>query len=139
MGVPGAPTPPVPQAVDRIDQLEHSQAPQHLRRIEQVAGEHGDHALLQLPGIVRMAEHLAHDGPIEAVDKERESLHAGALAFFQLVQQPHLGGWLAQRDRKSTRLNSSHLVISYAVFCLKKKNTITLILHAVAIDRVTTP
>src|SRR2546426_7356003 len=33
-------------------------------------------------------------------------------------------GWheqRAQRDRKSTRLNSSHLVISYAVFCLKKK------------------
>src|SRR5438132_12530631 len=27
----------------------------------------------------------------------------------------------AQRDRKSTRLNSSHTVISYAVFCLKKK------------------
>src|SRR5256885_7621960 len=29
----------------------------------------------------------------------------------------------ARGDRKSTRLNSSHLVISYAVFCLKKKNT----------------
>src|SRR5256885_13130243 len=29
-------------------------------------------------------------------------------------------------DRKSTRLNSSHLVISYAVFCLKKKNNYTL-------------
>src|SRR5205807_5399418 len=28
---------------------------------------------------------------------------------------------LARADRKSTRLNSSHLVISYAVFCLKKK------------------
>src|SRR5256885_6962059 len=28
------------------------------------------------------------------------------------------------RDRKSTRLNSSHLVISYAVFCLKKKNNL---------------
>src|SRR5256885_9865219 len=27
-----------------------------------------------------------------------------------------------EEDRKSTRLNSSHLVISYAVFCLKKKN-----------------
>src|SRR5256885_13171125 len=27
----------------------------------------------------------------------------------------------AKKDRKSTRLNSSHLVISYAVFCLKKK------------------
>src|SRR3712207_6943174 len=30
-------------------------------------------------------------------------------------------------DRKSTRLNSSHANISYAVFCLKKKNTISLI------------
>src|SRR2546426_8622847 len=30
----------------------------------------------------------------------------------------------ARRDRKSTRLNSSHLVISYAVFCLKKKKQI---------------
>src|SRR5256885_13049279 len=29
---------------------------------------------------------------------------------------------VANGDRKSTRLNSSHLVISYAVFCLKKKN-----------------
>src|SRR5205807_8032526 len=31
---------------------------------------------------------------------------------------------LQQQDRKSTRLNSSHLVISYAVFCLKKKTNI---------------
>src|SRR2546426_8555291 len=31
------------------------------------------------------------------------------------------GGIKAGKDRKSTRLNSSHLVISYAVFCLKKK------------------
>src|SRR5256885_11845695 len=30
-----------------------------------------------------------------------------------------------EADRKSTRLNSSHLVISYAVFCLKKKNKST--------------
>src|SRR5258708_17075487 len=30
----------------------------------------------------------------------------------------------AERDRKSTRLNSSHQIISYAVFCLKKKKTI---------------
>src|SRR2546426_12819673 len=29
--------------------------------------------------------------------------------------------WRLRSDRKSTRLNSSHLVISYAVFCLKKK------------------
>src|SRR5256885_11354078 len=32
------------------------------------------------------------------------------------------GAAATKRDRKSTRLNSSHLVISYAVFCLKKKN-----------------
>src|SRR5260221_3730396 len=30
---------------------------------------------------------------------------------------------LVKKDRKSTRLNSSHTVISYAVFCLKKKKT----------------
>src|SRR5437762_11366731 len=33
-----------------------------------------------------------------------------------------LGQMLQERDRKSTRLNSSHRCISYAVFCLKKKN-----------------
>src|SRR2546426_9380443 len=32
-------------------------------------------------------------------------------------------------DRKSTRLNSSHLVISYAVFCLKKKKVISIRLN----------
>src|SRR5690242_21170893 len=31
---------------------------------------------------------------------------------------------LLQADRKSTRLNSSHMSISYAVFCLKKKNLV---------------
>src|SRR5258708_29843866 len=36
--------------------------------------------------------------------------------LYSLVQQV-----LHQRDRKSTRLNSSHQIISYAVFCLKKK------------------
>src|SRR5205085_11296724 len=35
--------------------------------------------------------------------------------------------WLRSQDRKSTRLNSSHSQISYAVFCLKKKKTKTTI------------
>src|SRR3712207_8287863 len=35
------------------------------------------------------------------------------------------GGSLRAEDRKSTRLNSSHANISYAVFCLKKKNSVT--------------
>src|SRR5256885_3622982 len=38
------------------------------------------------------------------------------------AQSRPLTVWM--RDRKSTRLNSSHLVISYAVFCLKKKKTL---------------
>src|SRR3712207_8139010 len=33
--------------------------------------------------------------------------------------------WSGCRDRKSTRLNSSHANISYAVFCLKKKNILS--------------
>src|SRR5256886_12715607 len=33
--------------------------------------------------------------------------------------------WTVKRDRKSTRLNSSHSQISYAVLCLKKNNTTT--------------
>src|SRR5256886_12980629 len=40
------------------------------------------------------------------------------------VQNPPLN--LALKDRKSTRLNSSHSQISYAVFCLKKKKTTTI-------------
>src|SRR2546426_9222532 len=38
-------------------------------------------------------------------------------------RQSWRGDPLRHEDRKSTRLNSSHLVISYAVFCLKKKKT----------------
>src|SRR2546422_5529788 len=44
-----------------------------------------------------------------------------------------------QEDRKSTRLNSSHGYISYAVFCLKKKNTLTLEKISVSIYTSTTP
>src|SRR5256885_8576235 len=40
----------------------------------------------------------------------------------------HLLGQPALIDRKSTRLNSSHLVISYAVFCLKKKKQTPIII-----------
>src|SRR2546426_9255022 len=55
------------------------------------------------------------------------SFHRYQDAFrFHLADQPQGGeqgppGRDDREDRKSTRLNSSHLVISYAVFCLKKK------------------
>src|SRR5437899_9174558 len=49
-----------------------------------------------------------------------EMMHAGAARYdldrFGIVFRPS-----PRQDRKSTRLNSSHLGISYAVFCLKKK------------------
>src|SRR5256885_4702996 len=45
---------------------------------------------------------------------------AGGLALYSLLSSDVFGS--RGPDRKSTRLNSSHLVISYAVFCLKKKN-----------------
>src|SRR2546427_6102553 len=44
------------------------------------------------------------------------------LRTFKLVDQ--LSGRMMGVDRKSTRLNSSHSQISYAVFCLKKKTTV---------------
>src|SRR3712207_7310911 len=69
-------------------------------------------------------------GPAEVAVGQQGSVQRRVLAGQLAVQLRH-----AQRpvpvavepapDRKSTRLNSSHANISYAVFCLKKKNTIT--------------
>src|SRR5256885_8565188 len=42
--------------------------------------------------------------------------------FDELREDYRRSNYSELQDRKSTRLNSSHLVISYAVFCLKKKN-----------------
>src|SRR5690606_40714538 len=47
---------------------------------------------------------------------------AGMNAYNQGLQQSVQNALLKRKDRKSTRLNSSHVKISYAVFCLKKKN-----------------
>src|SRR3712207_9482629 len=47
----------------------------------------------------------------------RDAQHVDSL----LIPNPSYNNVLQNRDRKSTRLNSSHANISYAVFCLKKK------------------
>src|SRR3712207_8882636 len=55
----------------------------------------------------------------------------GELIGFDFARWPNIERWLAcmawrpalREDRKSTRLNSSHANISYAVFCLKKKRS----------------
>src|SRR5256885_9802339 len=51
----------------------------------------------------------------------------GGLRVYTVSENYGRGKYML-RDRKSTRLNSSHLVISYAVFCLKKKKKHTLVL-----------
>src|SRR2546426_6519566 len=51
-------------------------------------------------------------------DSIYDYFHVGVLGYSEDSCKP---AHRHERDRKSTRLNSSHLVISYAVFCLKKK------------------
>src|SRR5690606_41348310 len=78
----------------------------HLQRVQH-RGFGGVQALDQVVGPV-LVHQEADRTQLHAVDRPAE----GAVAM-QGVQQ----------DRKSTRLNSSHVKISYAVFCLKKKKT----------------
>src|SRR5256885_3511823 len=54
-----------------------------------------------------------------------EPLVAGALPPLPPAQRTRDAEIARSLDRKSTRLNSSHLVISYAVFCLKKKHSMS--------------
>src|SRR3712207_7197165 len=61
---------------------------------------------------------LTSDGEVVTGSYRRDDVPTGAL-----VGLPVSAGVVEGRaDRKSTRLNSSHANISYAVFCLKKKN-----------------
>src|SRR5690349_24213926 len=57
--------------------------------------------------------------PVAAL-RQRHSRLRVPPAGQRLLRDP-LRGLVRQQDRKSTRLNSSHVEISYAVFCLKKK------------------
>src|SRR5206468_5998635 len=54
--------------------------------------------------------------------RERRDLEGGALTEVASSDQSSVPSFVVVTDRKSTRLNSSHDQISYAVFCLKKKN-----------------
>src|SRR5256885_12558997 len=62
------------------------------------------------------SRHRHHRAAEEPLVDLQEDAQAGHAVRGDLRPAP-----LAHLDRKSTRLNSSHLVISYAVFCLKKK------------------
>src|SRR2546427_5982451 len=70
--------------------------------------------------------HIAQGDAVRNTTLSRTLPGALTKAFISEWIQPQLPGTAeSQRlgDRKSTRLNSSHSQISYAVFCLKKKNT----------------
>src|SRR4051812_49884428 len=82
-------------------------------------------------GQVDHREQQARDPEDMQVSEKRDQAENGDDLELQLVRfVRHALGQAVQlpdrrrsRDRKSTRLNSSHMSISYAVFCLKKKNT----------------
>src|SRR5436305_11687274 len=60
--------------------------------------------------------------PFEAVEDVARILASGKnVVSSSIVPLVHPKSFFAETDRKSTRLNSSHVRISYAVFCLKKK------------------
>src|SRR2546426_4552293 len=73
--------------------------------------------------VLELSDHLRADG-IDCILDQYE------------VSPPE--GFPVWIDRKSTRLNSSHLVISYAVFCLKKKKKLTLA-HTTDLRKPTQP
>src|SRR5262245_64096707 len=65
--------------------------------------------------------------PVEEISKEQGRDREVGRQFERLLQRFARMRRIAEQlrgDRKSTRLNSSHLGISYAVFCLKKKHTL---------------
>src|SRR5437667_9261260 len=63
--------------------------------------------------------------PVMATLKRARELTSAALSrsFWSRPSMVREGSSIASRDRKSTRLNSNHITISYAVFCLNKKNS----------------
>src|SRR5690625_5652963 len=72
------------------------------------------------PGLKRMKQLLSF---VDNPEKDVEFIHVtgtnGKGSTVQYIKQGLLANQI--KDRKSTRLNSSHVAISYAVFCLKKK------------------
>src|SRR6266508_5235337 len=97
------------------------------RRVEGAHERQGffDIRLVLVPrGLDLLACHAQVAVPVDVADEIRRDLANGrsGAGHRELPHQVLLKTRRArQRDRKSTRLNSSHVAISYAVFCLKKK------------------
>src|SRR3712207_8470462 len=78
---------------------------------------------LQLP--VRRHRRRRHFARVQDPLAQQFGVGAAGGGGERVPQQADARTRVAEPDRKSTRLNSSHANISYAVFCLKKKKTIT--------------
>src|SRR5690625_6636516 len=96
------------------------------RRGHQIIAWHSAPLALRLvPSAFRLSPFAWHPSPLALstalsarLASHRPVLTPGGAAA---VAAARAGSATAPRDRKSTRLNSSHVAISYAVFCLKKK------------------
>src|SRR5258707_2108087 len=64
---------------------------------------------------------------------------SGERTLFARIRMLGTEYFLSPRDRKSTRLNSSHANISYAVFCLKKKTNRPILVHLTAEGKLHDP
>src|SRR3712207_9011208 len=82
--------------------------------------------LFRSPGAVAIGD-VTDDGRPDVVTANLDGgvtvLRGAGSGLFAFANNPGVGANPAGVDRKSTRLNSSHANISYAVFCLKKKKT----------------
>src|ERR1039457_1974919 len=74
----------------------------------------------RLNGVCHFIEHLLFKGTRKRSARKISQAVEGIGGYLNAFTSEEMTCF---QDRKSTRLNSSHLVISYAVFCLKKKAT----------------
>src|SRR3712207_7984535 len=87
---------------------------------------HVDHGKTTLTAAITMVlskKGFAEASKYDEIDKAPEEKERGITINTSHVEYETDNRHYAHVDRKSTRLNSSHANISYAVFCLKKKNT----------------
>src|SRR3712207_8324180 len=82
--------------------------------------------------LFRSGTHVRHTGDIQFFKIVSEGAIAAGIRRIEAVAGDEVMNWAEreaakqdEKDRKSTRLNSSHANISYAVFCLKKKTLLT--------------
>src|SRR3712207_8108419 len=78
------------------------------------------HATSNVANVSQAAAVAALTGDLSAVDEMRTAFDRRRKTIVSMLRE--IPGVACPEDRKSTRLNSSHANISYAVFCLKKKN-----------------